>query len=69
MAWNALRAVKAANKKIPIVGFDGTDDGVKAVRSGKMAATIAQQPELIGSLGVVTADKILKGEKVEAKIQ
>lgn len=28
-----------------------------------MAATIAQQPELIGSLGVVTADKILKGEK------
>ncbi|HHF6709870.1 TPA: ribose ABC transporter substrate-binding protein RbsB [Haemophilus influenzae] len=64
----ALRAVKAANKKVLIVGFDGTDDGVKAVKSGKMAATIAQQPELIGSLGVVTADKILKGEKVEAKI-
>ena len=33
-----------------------------------MAATIAQQPDLIGSLGVVTADKILKGEKVESKI-
>ncbi|HHF0449082.1 TPA: ribose ABC transporter substrate-binding protein RbsB [Haemophilus influenzae] len=68
MALGALRAVKAANKKVLIVGFDGTDDGVKAVKSGKMAATIAQQPELIGSLGVVTADKILKGEKVEAKI-
>ncbi|HHF3839201.1 TPA: ribose ABC transporter substrate-binding protein RbsB [Haemophilus influenzae] len=68
MALGALRAVKAANKKVLIVGFDGTDDGVKAVKGGKMAATIAQQPELIGSLGVVTADKILKGEKVEAKI-
>lgn len=68
MALGALRAVKAANKKVLIVGFDGTDDGVKAVKSGKIAATIAQQPELIGSLGVVTADKILKGEKVEAKI-
>lgn len=51
-----------------VVGFDGTDDGVKAVQTGKMAATIAQQPDLIGALGVVTADKVLKGEKVEAKI-
>lgn len=68
MALGALRAVSAANKKVLIVGFDGTDDGVKAVNRGKLAATIAQQPELIGSLGVETADKVIKGEKVEAKI-
>ena len=68
MALGALRAIGAANKKVLVVGFDGTDDGVKAVKSGKLAATIAQQPELIGSLGVETADKILKGEKVETKI-
>lgn len=68
MALGALRAISAANKKVLVVGFDGTDDGVKAVKSGKLAATVAQQPELIGSLGVETADKILKGEKVEANI-
>ncbi|MDC2826327.1 ribose ABC transporter substrate-binding protein RbsB [Rodentibacter pneumotropicus] len=68
MALGALRAVNAANKKVLIVGFDGTDDGIKAVKSGKLAATIAQQPDVIGSLGVATADKILKGEKVDAKI-
>lgn len=68
MALGALRAIGAAGKKVLVVGFDGTDDGIKAVKGGKMAATIAQQPELIGSLGVETADKILKGEKVEAKI-
>lgn len=68
MALGALRAIGTANKKVLVVGFDGTDDGVKAVKSGKLAATVAQQPELIGSLGVETADKILKGEKVEAKI-
>lgn len=68
MALGALRAISAANKKVLIVGFDGTDDGIKAVKSGKMAATIAQQPELIGRLGVEAADKILKGEKVEAQI-
>lgn len=68
MALGALRAVGAAKKEVLIVGFDGTDDGVKAVESGKLGATIAQQPELIGSLGVETADKVIKGEKVEAKI-
>ncbi|HDR1813864.1 TPA: ribose ABC transporter substrate-binding protein RbsB [Pasteurella multocida] len=68
MALGALRAINAANKKVLVVGFDGTDDGVKAVQTGKMAATIAQQPDLIGALGVVTADKVLKGEKVEVKI-
>lgn len=68
MALGAIRAIQAANKSVLIVGFDGTDDGVKAVKSGKLGATIAQQPDLIGALGVQTADKIIKGEKVEAKI-
>lgn len=68
MALGAIRAVQAANKSVLIVGFDGTDDGVKAVKSGKLRATIAQQPELIGALGVQTADKVIKGEAVEAQI-
>ncbi|WP_281839351.1 ribose ABC transporter substrate-binding protein RbsB [Cardiobacterium hominis] len=69
MALGALRAIQAAGKKdLVLVGFDGTDDGVKAVKGGKMAATIAQQPEKIGEIGVQTADKVLKGEKVEASI-
>lgn len=68
MALGAVKAVKAAGKNVVIVGFDGTNDGIEAVKRGDMAATIAQQPALIGSLGVETAGKILKGEKVEANI-
>ena len=68
MALGALRAIKAAGKDILVVGFDGTDDAVKAVEGGKLAATIAQQPEKIGELGVETAAKVLKGEKVETQI-
>lgn len=68
MALGALRAIKAAGKEILVVGFDGTEDAVKAVQSGKLAATIAQQPDKIGELGVTTADQLLKGEKVEAHI-
>ncbi|MGJ0625111.1 ribose ABC transporter substrate-binding protein RbsB [Xenorhabdus bovienii] len=69
MALGALRALQTANKKdVLVVGFDGTDDGVKAVRSGKLSATIAQRPDQIGIIGVQTADKVLKGEKIDATI-
>ncbi|MBD1576480.1 ribose ABC transporter substrate-binding protein RbsB [Vibrio sp. S11_S32] len=68
MALGALRAVQASGKNILIVGFDGTDDGIAAVKRGILGATIAQQPALIGALGVETADKVLKGETVETHI-
>lgn len=68
MALGALRAVQASGKNILIVGFDGTDDGIKAVERGLLGATVAQQPALIGSLAVEAADKMLKGEKVDAYI-
>ncbi|CZF82713.1 D-ribose-binding periplasmic protein precursor [Grimontia celer] len=68
MALGALRAVQASGKDVMIVGFDGTDDGIAAVKRGKLAATIAQQPELIGAIGVEVADKMLKGEQVQKSI-
>lgn len=68
MALGALQAIKASGKKIMIVGFDATDDAVKAVEAGEMAATVAQQPALIGSLGVENAVKVIKGETIEKSI-
>lgn len=68
MALGALRAVQASGKNILIVGFDGTDDGIAAVKRGMLGATIAQQPALIGELGIETADKVLKGQMVEKNI-
>ena len=68
MALGAIAAAKSANKKILIVGFDGTDDGVKAVDNGTMGATIAQQPDVMGQQGVEVAVKAAKGEKVDAKV-
>jgi ribose transport system substrate-binding protein len=69
MALGALRALQTAGKTdVLVVGFDGTEDGIKAVNGGKMGATVAQRPEQIGVIGVQTADKVLKGEKVPAVI-
>lgn len=68
MALGALRAIQASGKSVMIVGFDGTDDGIAAVERGQLAATVAQQPDMIGAIGIETADKMLKGEKVETYI-
>lgn len=68
MALGAMRAVEASGKDILIIGFDGTDDGIAAVKRGKLAATIAQQPDVIGALAVDIADKYLKGQPVEKSI-
>ncbi len=68
MALGAISAAKSANKNIMIVGFDGTEDGMKAVEDGDLVATIAQQPDKMGEMGVDAAVKLVKGESVEKNI-
>ena len=66
MALGASKALADANMKdVLVVGFDATDDAVDAVKKGDMAATVAQQPILIGETAVKEANKYLQGEKVK----
>ncbi|SHK36439.1 ribose-binding protein [Clostridium cavendishii DSM 21758] len=66
MALGAIKALKAANKtNTMVIGFDGNDDAKEAVKNGDMTITIAQQPDLMGSLAVEYGDKFAKAEKVD----
>ncbi len=66
MALGAQKALEDVGMNdVIVVGFDATEDAVKSVKSGKMGATVAQQPDLIGSLGVETAIKVLNNESVD----
>ena len=66
MALGALKALQGANMNdVLVVGFDATDDAVASVKKGEMAATIAQQPLLIGQTAVDLAHRYLSGETVE----
>lgn len=69
MALGAVRAIAASQQQdILVVGFDGTSDGIEAVESGRMGATVAQQPYVIGELAVESAVRHLNGEAVEEYI-
>ena len=69
MILGAIQAAEAAGRTgIVFVGFDAIDDAVQAVSDGKLAATVAQQPALMGQLGVETAVDHLNGTSVPDNI-
>ena len=69
MALGAIQALGAkAGKEVKIVGFDGTTDGLAAIKAGTMVATVAQQPAKLGQTAVEQVAKILKGEKADATV-
>ena len=66
MALGAVKALQAAGlKDVIVVGFDATDDAMNAVKAGTMAATVQQQPELIGQYGIQAAKKLIAGQAVD----
>lgn len=69
MALGAIEALGArAGSEVIVVGFDGTTDGLAAVEDGRMAATIAQQPDELGARAVEEAAKILNGDNVDVEV-
>ncbi len=64
----AVEAIDGAGKDILVVVFYATDGAIAAINEGRMAATIAQQPEMIGKAAVENAVKLIAGESIEANI-
>ena len=73
-AVGAARAVKAANKKITIIGFDGALACLNLIQKGQITATVGQQWNKIGQQSVQMANdyyqnkKVPKNDKVPVKI-
>jgi erythritol transport system substrate-binding protein len=65
MALGAIQALKDAGKlaQVKVLGFDGNQDAVNAVKSGEMVATVLQPIVKGTTLAVQQADKYLKDGK------
>jgi ribose transport system substrate-binding protein len=68
MALGAIVAAENRATELVVIGFDATDDALKSVEEGKMAATVAQKPGLMGEMAVEYAVKHLSGETIETNI-
>ncbi|MFI6276510.1 substrate-binding domain-containing protein [Streptomyces sp. NPDC050988] len=69
----ALGAVKAlgskAGKSVQVIGFDGTPDGLNAVKEGTMYASVAQQPKELGRIAVENALRAADDKEVEKTVK
>jgi len=73
-AYAAMTQAKISKDKLVIVGFDAVEEAVNAVNSGKLDATVAQQPKLMGtqslqlSLDLIAGKTISKTNSTELKL-
>lgn len=58
----------AEEKKVEIVSFDADKEQLKAVRDGRLAGTICQNPRGMGYTAVVAALRAASGETVDREI-
>ncbi|MFJ9560630.1 substrate-binding domain-containing protein [Streptomyces fuscichromogenes] len=70
MALGAIKALGSkAGSSVPVVGFDGTPDGLTAVKNGTLYASVAQQPSQLGKIAVDNALKAVKDQKIPSAIK
>ena len=68
MGLGALQALKEAGRTdVPIVGIDGIEDGLNAVKSGDFIGTSLQNGTVELSAGLAVANRIAKGEDVDTE--
>jgi ribose transport system substrate-binding protein len=68
MGLGALQALKEANRTdVPIVGIDGIEDGLNAVKSGEFIGTSLQNGTVELSAGLAVANALVKGEQVNTE--
>jgi ribose transport system substrate-binding protein len=67
MGLGALQALKETGKSVPVVGIDGIQDGLNAVKSGEFIGTSLQNGTVELSAGLAVAEKIARKEQVNTK--
>jgi ABC-type sugar transport system substrate-binding protein len=67
MALGAVETAFAAGRggEILIVGVDGNVDAVESIKSGRLDASVAQLPYLVGKQAVERVTRVLEGESVD----
>lgn len=65
MALGALQALREANMDIPVVGIDGIEDGLNAVKDGSLIGSSLQHGRVELAAGLAVAARAAKGEPVE----
>jgi len=67
MALGAIETIYAANKQdqVTVIGVDGNSDAVKSIKAGRLNASVAQLPYLVGKQAVEMVKAMKEGKAPE----
>ncbi|MFK8036625.1 MAG: substrate-binding domain-containing protein [Hyphomicrobiales bacterium] len=70
MALGAVESAFAAGKggDIIIIGVDGNSDAVKSIKAGRLTASVAQLPYLVGKQALENVKMAVEGKDVEKQV-
>ncbi|TCP56461.1 ribose transport system substrate-binding protein [Tamaricihabitans halophyticus] len=71
MGLGVSRAVANAGRadEVQVVSVDGTEEGLRAVAAGGLAATVAQYPYTIGEMGMRACRAAVAGHRLPATVE
>lgn len=67
MGLGAVQALREAGVSLPVVGIDGIQDGLTAVKNGDFIGSSLQHGRVELAAGLAVALKVMNGQKVKAK--
>lgn len=65
MGLGAVQALKESGKKVPVVGIDGIEDGLRAVQSGDFIGSSLQHGRVELAEGLAVAQRIVQKKPVD----
>lgn len=70
MALGAVKAVEDMNlsDQVTVIGFDATDDAKAAIKEGRMFASVAQSPDVMGTTALDVLQQIKDEGKCDAEV-
>lgn len=69
MALGIVQALRNANRdNVEVIGVDGIEDALDAVKDGSLHATVSQYPFTIGEMGLEACVAAARGEELPAEV-
>ena len=70
MILGLIDAYETAGIGLPpvLVGFDGIETAIRYIKKGKLSATVAQRPDIMGKLAVESAAMFFRGVHLSSEI-
>ena len=68
MALGVVQAAQNANSELKVIGTDGNEDAMQSVADGRLSATVAQSPYVMGAMAIEACKAASEDKKLPEQV-